>query len=129
MARPRTPTKVLDARGAFRKHPERKRDREPSVTTPLGAPPESLTKQESAAWHEIAVGAPTSVLTESDRLSVELAARLLVESRTDWVNFTAAKLARLQSLLATFGMTPSDRAKLSIGCHQPDDNPFSAFDE
>jgi len=127
MPRPRTPTKVLEARGAFKKDPQRKRDGEPEVTTPLGAPHESLNAAESAAWLELARNAPPGVLTEADRLPVEMAACLLVEFRADRAGFSAVKLARLQSLCGAFGMTPSDRAKLAI--EKPKDvNPFAALD-
>lgn len=126
MARPRTPTKILDARGAFKTHPERKREGEPEVKAPIGSPPDSLSELEKSAWHEIVSDAPMGVLTAADAKAVELAARLLAESRTDWENFTVGKIGRLQAFLGQFGMTPSDRAKMSI--EKPKDvNPFDSF--
>lgn len=126
MARPRKPTKVLEAKGAFKKDPQRRRDGEPEVTDPIGAPPESLTALEVKAWHELVTAAPTGVLTSADRIPMEMAAVLLAEFRVDRAEFTAAKYARLQSLTAAFGMTPADRSKLSI--EKPkDSNPFAAF--
>ena len=55
MTRTRTPTAVLELRGAFAKHPERKREREgePRPTTLLGDPPATLTLGEKAAWQEM----------------------------------------------------------------------------
>lgn len=127
MARPKTPTRILDARGSFRKHPERRRDGEPEVKNPLGAVPESLTSGEIACWNEIVSYSPVGVLTEADRLAVELAACLLAEFRDDRAGFAAGKMGRLQSMLGQFGMNPSDRAKLSI--EKPkDDNPYNDLD-
>jgi hypothetical protein len=43
MARPRTPTNVLEIRGAFKKHPERKRE-DPEPAGELGEPPRSSSR-------------------------------------------------------------------------------------
>lgn len=127
MARPRTPTKLLDARGAFRKHPERRRDGEPEVKNALGAAPYMLNEQEMACWNEIVSYAPVGVLTEADRHAVELAACLLAEFRADRAGFAAGKMGRLQSMLGQFGMNPADRSRLNI--EKPSsDNPFDDLD-
>jgi phage terminase small subunit len=114
MARPRTPTKVLEARGAFKKDPQRKREGEPVVKNPLGAPPDGLDEMEVAAWHEIARYVPLGVLTEADRFDVEMAARLLVDVRKDFDTFSITSLKHLHMVLGKFGMNPSDRARLNI---------------
>ncbi|MFM0053360.1 hypothetical protein [Caballeronia grimmiae] len=82
MARPRTPAKVLEMRGSYRKNPGRRRE-EPEVAGPLGDPPQHLSAPEIAAWNEISDAAPRDVLTKSDRITLELAARLLAESRAN----------------------------------------------
>ena len=123
MARPRTPTRILDARGSFKKNPDRKRDGEPEVTDPIGAAPGCLSPDEVVAWNDIVAGAPIGVLTSADALAVETAAGLLAELRSDRVVFAAGKHSRLQSYFGQFGMTPADRAKLSI--EKPSEpNPF-----
>ena len=127
MSRPRTPTRVLEARGAFRKNPQRRRDGEPECTDPLGAPPEHLAEGEARCWHELAENAPVGVLTRSDRHSVEVAACLLAEFRVDRAAFNAARISKLQTLLGSFGMNPSDRASLSIPKPKAE-NPFAEFD-
>ena len=122
----RTPTKVLEARGAFRKHPERKREDEPKVATPLGAVPERLNELQAQAWPEIAEPAPTGVLTSADRLDVEVAAKLLAESWSDWEGMSNVDRKMLHTMLGKYGCNPSDRARLSI--KKPNDaNPFSEF--
>lgn len=114
MGRSRTPTKVLEARGAFKKDPQRKRDGEPEVTTPLGAPPERLAPLQVRAWQEIAQTAPLGVLTEADRLDVEITAKLLAASWTDFAEMTDGARKQLHTMLGKYGMNPADRAKLSI---------------
>jgi len=126
MARPRTPTNVLDARGAFKKNPQRRRqDAEPSGQ--LGDAPGHLQGAALQAWEEIKRSAPRDVLTDSDRLALEVAAQLLAQFRTDPVEFPAAKLVRLEALLGKFGMTPADRAKVGGKVEKPKGNPFEGL--
>ena len=92
----------------------------------MGAVPDRLSEMEVKAWHEIVSHAPLGVLTEADRLTVELVARLLAMSWADFEHMTEGRLTRLLATLGTFGMNPSDRAKLSIE-KIPDVNPFEPF--
>jgi hypothetical protein len=120
------PTALLNARGSFKNRPSRKREDEPIVTDPLGSPPESFKPDEVQAWREIASRAPLGVLTGADWQACVMASKLFAEFMRDSEAFNAAKLSRLQSLLGSFGMTPSDRASLSIA--QPKaENPFEQF--
>jgi phage terminase small subunit len=126
MAGKKQPSALLNARGSFRKNPQRKRENEPVVTDPLGAPPEHLTASQVTCWQEVAEQAPIGVLSLADRHAVEMVACLLDEFRTTGRDMIAAKLGRLQSLLGSFGCTPSDRASLSLP--QPKEvNPFEAL--
>lgn len=115
---------MLDARGSFKKHPERKRQ-DAETSGPLGAAPKHINGAVLNAWNEITSSAPREVLTGSDRISVELAANLLAQFRDDPVEFTAAKLVRLEALLGKFGMTPADRAKVGGKKKEPKGNPFA----
>lgn len=65
------------------------------------------------------------MLTESDRLALELAAQLMAQFRADPVEFPAAKMARLEAQLGKFGMTPADRAKVGGKKEAPKGNPFA----
>ena len=65
------------------------------------------------------------MLTDSDRLSLELAANLLAQFRADPVEFPAARLVRLEALLGKFGMTPADRSKVGGKKEAPKGNPFA----
>ncbi|PKF72682.1 terminase [Pseudomonas fluvialis] len=124
MSRPRTPTNVLDARGAFKKDPQRART-DAQTAGPLGKAPSHITGEVLKAWKEIEKSAPLQVLTESDRLALELAANLLAQFRLDPVEFPAAKLVRLEALLGKFGMTPADRAKVGGKKEAPKGNAFA----
>lgn len=124
MARPRKPTNVLELTGAFKKHPERAR-KDAEAVGDLTAPPAHINGAVLHAWNEIAKYAPRDVLTDSDRLSIELAANLLAQFRDDPIEFTAAKLVRLEALLGKFGMTPADRSKVGGKKEAPKGNPFA----
>lgn len=124
MARPRKPTAVLEATGAFKKNPQRRREGEPVVTTPLGNPPAHMTELEAACWFEVAELAPRGVLTSADRVALEALAHLLAEFRTKKSDFTAQAHARMFAYLGQLGMMPGERSKLSI--EKPKDvNPFA----
>ena len=114
MARPRTPTNILEMRGAFKNQRGRKEARanEPIVYEPLGEPPTTFNEQELTGWNDIVRTAPAGVLTEADRLAVETAARLLARERAG-MN-TPAEGRRFDSFLSKFGMTPSDRSRVSV---------------
>lgn len=112
MGRPRTPSNVLDARGAFKKNPNRARPDEPAVDGEIGDPPERFTDGQRAAWFDFTLTCHAGVIGTADRIALEIAAVLLDDFRMNPVDMPAAKLARLDSLLGRFGMTPSDRSKV-----------------
>lgn len=55
MARPRTPTALLEIRGAFKRNPSRLKARqgEPIITSPLPSPPAHLSEEARTAWEEM----------------------------------------------------------------------------
>ena len=114
MPRKKTPTRILDARGAFKKDPQRKREGEPQVTDSLSAPPDDFTPAEAKAWHMIASKAPLGVLMDADWPSVVMASILWAEFRADPAAFNTSRLTRLHAILGNFGLNPSDRASLNI---------------
>lgn len=124
MARHKTPTNVLEASGAFKKNPNRGRPKEPKVTKKLGKPPYTLSDSQLKAWKEIVTQAPGGVLTFADRINVEMASGLLAEYRMTQTDFSAAKMSRLQSILATFGMSPADRSRVEVEPEKEKGNEF-----
>lgn len=113
MARPRTPSNVLELRGAFTKNPQRRRKGEPKPTGEIGSySPGSIGKED--IWNELVSNCPPNVLTNSDRLALEIAVEYLHQFRTNPFSCSSERVKTLINLLARFGMTPSDRAKLSL---------------
>ena len=125
MSRPRIATKILDARGTFRKDPDRARPNEPKPAKGdfRKQSPGYFSDLEKKCWKEIVKSAPEGVLTKSDEIMVEIAAVLLAEFRGDRPNMPMAKIQRLTLILARLGFDPSGRASISVASVQ-DDNDF-----
>jgi hypothetical protein len=121
MGRSRTPTNVLDAKGAFKKNPNRQRE-DATPAGPLGSVPAHMSKEVGACWLELTEKAPHDVLTMSDEITLELAATLLAQFRANPLDFPAARLARLHAFLSSFGMTPADRSKVGGQGKKRDEN-------
>lgn len=113
MSRTRQPTELHVVKGTYRKNPQRKPKDEPQPAGPIGEPDADPSTDWRECWHEITNNACASVLGSSDRIAVEIAARLLAEMREDMSSMPAARLRLLDSLLAKFGMTPADRSKVT----------------
>lgn len=126
MPKPRTPSAVLEARGAFDKDPARRRDDfEAAEFDP--APPGYFSDAQRVVWHEIVAALPPSVLQATDRMAVELAARQVAYFRvTPDPDVTAAQLAQIRTALAVLGMTPADRSRVSAK-KAPKVNAFAAL--
>lgn len=118
--RPRTPAKILELKGAFKKDPQRKRV-DAEGAGPFGEePPAHLPQDVVRAWRYLVDRLPKVALSSSDELAVEVAARLTAQF---WAgNIMVA--AELRQWLGKLGMTPADRAKLP-GSAPPSDNPFA----
>lgn len=126
MSRPRKPTKLIALQGGFRKHPERARARaaEPQPNGELGDPPACLSKVQQRIWYELAEQVPSGVLTNADRILVELTVRLISKMRSG--RAMASEVSLLQSCLSRMGLTPADRSRVSSSTP---DKPRNAFAE
>ena len=122
--RPRTPTAVLEAKGSFKTHKNRRRDNEPVVKEPIGQAPARLNSTEVECWKEIVANAPPGVLTRADRNAVELCAKMMALSWTDFEGMSVAMIGKLMSALGSLGMNPSDRSRLTVPKVE-DANPFA----
>ena len=112
MGRPAQPSAISDAKGYYLKHPERKPVGEPVVTKPLGGPPKHLTEDEKKLWREFARMVPYGVAKFSDRWAVEKLVRLFAKERKGTI--LVAEGGQVLALFAKFGLTPSDRTKVSV---------------
>ena len=124
MPKPRTPSAVLEARGAFDKDPGRRRD-DFEAGEFDAKPPTYFKANQKAVWNEIVNALPASVLQATDRMAVELAARLIAQFRKlDEADVTSAMVAQIRTALAVLGMTPADRSRVSVKKETPG-NPFA----
>ena len=104
---------MLEATGALAHDAKRYAHRasEPKPTDPLGPAPKHFSKGQKAVWKEVATTAPSNVLKNTDRWVVELAAVLMTKIRSG--NYTSSDVGHLRSCLASMGMTPADRSRVS----------------
>lgn len=111
MSRPRTPSNVLELRGAFDKNPQRRRE-DPKVEMGLGDAPDYFDDEERAIWVEIAESAPEGVLAKSDRLCIEMLVPLVLRLRRR-EPMKAAERTFMLSTLTRIGCTPADRSRVA----------------
>ncbi len=107
------PTAILDAKGSYLRHPDRKREAEPTTDAPLGNPPERLSAEHKALWHELAAEVLPGVAKQSDRTAFELLVKMTKRMRDDELKNTA-EMTQLISLLGRFALTPADRARVLV---------------
>lgn len=124
MGRNRTPTNILDAKGGFITHKDRKRPNEPTTDRPIGKPPIYLTAAERKVWKQLEQQALPGVLLESDRLLFALLVRLANKLYTGQ-DMKAAETAQLITLSSKFAMNPADRSKVSV--EKPKQSALSLF--
>lgn len=79
---------------------------------PLGEPPEALSDDEIKAWNLISTNTLTGVLRRSDRLAVELAARLYVMVKNNPER--AGERKHLHSLLYQLGLNKQNRILMGL---------------
>jgi phage terminase small subunit len=119
MGRHPLPKAIQDAKGYFEKHPDRARPNEPTPTKPLGNAPKYLSDDQKKLWNEFKGKMLPGVVFDSDSWQVERIVKLMDKFRKDTI--TDAGQAQLTSLLARFGMSPADRAKVTVGGEAPKD--------
>jgi hypothetical protein len=107
--RPPTPAKVLEMRGAFKKHPERRREDLDGVGPFDSTPPTHLDQALVPYWREVVQQINPIVLTASDSMSIEVMAGLLQQWR---VMKDKAIATELRQWFAQYGLTAVGRARL-----------------
>ena len=117
MTRPWTPTQILDKRGSFLRHPERKRAREgePKPNAPLGNPPAELDREHKCVWRKVAAKIPFGVASNCDEVAFEILVCLIVsfrQRRRQNVPQVVGEIAQMNKLFTQFGMTPADRSRV-----------------
>jgi phage terminase small subunit len=114
--------------GATKKNPQRfrARENEPTTNAPIGEPPKHLTADEKAVWKEVVKVSPKGILTNADRLLLEVACRLVTQFRVGLL-LRASEIATLLNSLGRLGLSPADRAKLNVQPEpsKPGDDPYA----
>ena len=127
MKRGRKPTptalKVLNGNPGHRPLPKN----EPQVAEPLGDAPADWPVKGKVLWHEIANQVPAGVATKADRIVFELFVRLVAEIRGDPSAITPALASQIRACAGCFGLTPADRARLSVPPERRSDDPAGEF--
>ena len=114
MSRPRTATNILDAKGAFKKDPARKRT-DPKCKNHFPArAPSHLNPLQVKWWHRIRKAAPDGVLHDADVFAVELAAVLWAEFVVNPAEMNNGRISQMANALGRLGLSPADRAKLAV---------------
>jgi hypothetical protein len=121
MSRPRTPSNILQLRGSFAAHPERKRSDPPGGAPFNERPPEHLPRDAVPAWNWIVARLPRVAVYNTDEIAVEVAACLL--SRW-WAGGQLDTLKELRFWLGKLGFSPQDRTHLAEAPKAPRANPF-----
>lgn len=126
MARPRTPAKILELRGAFVAHPERHRVDAEGVAPFNREPPAHLPSECTRAWRWIVERLPNVTLYSTDEIAVEIAARLLAQY---WLSGDLGALKELRAWLGKLGFSPQDRARLPAAPTLPASGGFDDLKE
>ena len=128
MGRPRKPTAQLELEGAFKKNPQRRRERagEPIVTSAVGSPPRHMNDAAKAIWRRTAPAAYW--LTEVDREALEVFCILMAEAETNLAEMQASRISVLNRFMNDLGLTPGARTKVKAPEEdEAQDNPFALF--
>jgi transposase len=114
MGRNRTPTQVLEARGAFIHNPDRREDRA-NEPVPVGeirkSAPGYLSPEEKKIWREIIKKTPPGVLADCDEFW--LAELTILEHRRRLRTITVSERTAWMTMLSRMGMNPADRSKVA----------------
>jgi hypothetical protein len=124
MARPRKPTALLEASGAFRHNPQRRRASEPKPEGPLDPPPDWFNAAQLEEWNCVIKQCPKGVLTSADWLAVRTIAVLGGKVRRGTAKIGEINLHN--KILGQFGMTASSRNSVSVPSGD-EPNPFDAI--
>lgn len=133
MGRPKKPMAVREVEGTAHRNKQRINHDAPEVTMGIGEPPEFLTEDEKETWNYLVGIMPAGVLSETDRPTFEVLAKLFYRFRNgDYEKdsvlpaLNGAELNKMVSIMGTYGMNPSDRQKIKVE-KKKKENPFKAI--
>ena len=114
MPNPKKPTALRELHGTANRNKQRNIDSPATATRGIGPAGNVLSENQRAIWDEIVGISYAGVMGEADRIALELMCRLVEEMRLNFAEMSASKMTQLNSILSKFGMTPSDRTKITV---------------
>lgn len=111
---PRVATAVLEARGAFRKNPQRRPKDEPDSGRGIGPAPDYLPAEVRAIWDETVFQVAPGVFQSGDRQALEDYCQLRADARRDFAKFPIRRLYLMRAFMQEFGMTPASRSRVHV---------------
>lgn len=120
--RPRTPAKILELRGSFKTHPERRREPVAAAGGFNPQPPAHLPQECVRAWHWIVEQVPPGVLTASDYAAMETMARLQAQV---WLTGQLDYVKELRQWFGQYGLTAAAREKIAAKAPAGSGNAFA----
>lgn len=125
------PLAIAKLKGADKKNPKRYAQRKAAMMPKdgVGEPPEYMSEGAKQFWLETVASTPDGVLTELDRLPLEMLSVLTDEFRQKGELMTGVRMRTMVTLISRFGMTPGDRARIPAPTEKQDQdvNPFDEF--
>jgi hypothetical protein len=114
MGRPRKPTAVLLANGAFEQNPQRAVGRgvEPQPTGELAPPPAYLSPHELECWQKIVAECTAGVLKKPHWTAVLAATRL--RAKLELGDILAPEHSQLRGWLRELAMTPASTTNVHV---------------
>ena len=126
MSRPRKPTAVLEASGAFVHDPQRRRPPSPMCKGPLRDAPMHLGQRERDIWAEIAATLPEGLAGDADSCAFEILVCLFSQFRHERETMMGSLISQMTSLFSKFGLDPASRARLHAPTRSAED-PLESF--
>ena len=114
MARHKTPSNVLDLKGSYKKHPERRNNEEPEGLPLDSKPPKYFDKEHVKHWNDLISRIPDGVVTNSDYYLLVIGAAILAEIEETQGHLPNERIAKFVTISAKLGLTPSDRVGLKV---------------
>jgi len=107
-------TAKLALNGGLQHDPKRYANRtaEPVPSGPIGNPPKDFSPALKSIWKELKSQSPPGVLTNSERLILEVLCRLVDKLRQGTIS--TGETSQLLNCLARLGMTPTDRVRVQL---------------
>ncbi len=109
----RTPTEIIDARGGYITHKNRKRPNQPTDARPIGTAPKWLTTLERKVWKELVTDCAPGVLQISDRNAFAVLCRYTTKFRAGGA-MLGVEVTAMLTLFGKFGMNSADRSRVTV---------------